>query len=71
MKSSNFRGMQLMLTNANVVHFYINEIASKFSVLKSIEIVMLWVYYTIPFGFSLFRHFMGITFQLFKFHGLA
>ena len=26
--------------------------ASKFSVLKLIEIVILWVYYTIPFGFS-------------------
>ena len=31
--------------------------ASTFSVLKLIEIVILWVYYTIPFGFSLFRHF--------------
>ena len=36
----------------------------KFSVLKLIEIVILWVYYTIPFGFSLFRHLLGITFQL-------
>ena len=27
--------------------------ASEFSVLKLIEIVILWVYYTIPFGFSL------------------
>ena len=26
--------------------------ASKFSVLKLIEIVILWVYYTIPLGFS-------------------
>ena len=34
--------------------------ASKFSVLKFIEIVILWVYYTIPFGFSLFRHFRTI-----------
>ena len=31
--------------------------ASKFSVLKLIEIVILWVFYTIPFGFSLFRNF--------------
>ena len=31
---------------------------------KLIEIVILWVYYTIPFGFSLFRHFLGITFLL-------
>ena len=28
------------------------------------EIVILWVYYTIPFGFSLIWHFWGITFQL-------
>ena len=28
--------------------------ASKFSVLKLTEIVILWVYYTIPIGFSLF-----------------
>ena len=27
--------------------------------------VVLWVYYTIPFGFSLFRHFLVITFQFF------
>ena len=31
--------------------------ASKVTVLKLIEIVILWVYYTIPFGFSLFWHF--------------
>ena len=31
--------------------------ASKFSVLKMIEIIILWVFYTIPFGFSLFRNF--------------
>ena len=37
--------------------------ALKFSVLKLIEIVILWVYYTIPFGFSLFRHFWAITFN--------
>ena len=40
--------------------------ASKFSELKLIEIVILWVYNTIPYGFSLFRHFLDITFQLFK-----
>ena len=45
--------------------------ASKFSVLKLIEIVILWVYYTIPFGFSLFRHFWLLTFQPFKLHCLA
>ena len=31
---------------------------------KLIEIVILWVYYTIPFGFRLFRHFWDITFRL-------
>ena len=36
--------------------------------LKLIEIVILWVYYTIPVGFSLFWHFLVITFQLFKLH---
>ena len=39
--------------------------ASKFSELKLIEIVILWVYYTIPYGLSLFRHFLDITFLLF------
>ena len=34
--------------------------------LKLIEIVILWVYYTIPFGFSLLRQFLVITFQFFK-----
>ena len=45
--------------------------ASKFSVLKFTEIVILWVYYTIPFGFSLFLHFWGIDFQLLKLLCLA
>ena len=31
---------------------------------KLIEIVILWVYYTIPFGFSLFRYFWDIVFPL-------
>ena len=35
--------------------------ASKFSVLKLIEIVIVWVYDTIPFGFSLFWHFWAST----------
>ena len=34
------------------------------SVLKLTEIVILWVHYTIPFGFSLIWHFLDITFQL-------
>ena len=38
-------------------------IASKFSVLKLLEIVMLWDYYTIPVGFSLFRLFRDIIFN--------
>ena len=45
--------------------------AAKFTVLKFIEIVIVLVYYTIPFGFSLFRHFWVITFQLLKLHCLA
>ena len=40
--------------------------ASKFAVLKLIEIVILWVYYTTPFGFSFFRHFWDINFQPFQ-----
>ena len=36
--------------------------------LKLIEIVILWVYYTIPFGYSFFRQFLVITFQLFILH---
>ena len=34
--------------------------ASKFSVLKLLEIEFCWVYNTIPFGYSLFRHFRDI-----------
>ena len=37
--------------------------ASKLSVLKLAEIVILWVYFTIPFGFS----FIGIWASLFNF----
>ena len=44
---------------------------SKFAVLKLIEIVILWVYYTIPFGFSFFRHFCDIIFQPFQLLSLA
>ena len=40
--------------------------ASKFAVLKLIEIVILWVYYTIPFGFGFFRHFWDIFFSTFS-----
>ena len=45
--------------------------ASKFSVLKLYEIVILWVYYTIPFGFSLFGHSFVITIQRFEVHCLT
>ena len=41
------------------------------SVLKLTEIIIFWVYYTIPFGFSLFWHFLGINFQFLKLHCLA
>ena len=37
--------------------------ASKFSVLKLNGIVTLWVYYTIAFDFSLFRHFWASLFN--------
>ena len=45
--------------------------ASKFAVLKLIEIVILWVYYTIHFGFSFFRHFWDIIFSPFQLLSLA
>ena len=38
--------------------------ASKLSVLKLTEIVILWVNYTIPFGFCLFLALSGFIFQL-------
>ena len=41
--------------------------ASKCSVLKLIEMVILRVYYTISFGFSLFRHFWASRFNLLKY----
>ena len=47
----------------NIVLKYILNIFHYFPCLKLIEIVILWVYHTIPFGFSLFRHFLVITFQ--------
>ena len=40
-------------------------VCCKITFLKLIEIVNLWVYYTIPFGFSLFWYFLVITLQLF------
>ena len=40
--------------------------ASKISDLKLIEIVILWVYYTISFVSSLLWHFSSITFHLLK-----
>ena len=60
---------QVRLSSLSVVKFYgqlrlIRSVlrTSKFSVLKLIEIVTLWVYYTIPFGFTLFRHFRANIF---------
>ena len=43
----------------------------KYLCLKLIEIVILLVYYNIPFGFNLFWHLLVITFQLLKLHCLA
>ena len=56
-----------------IYNFVIESVlrASKFAVLKLIEIVILWVYYTIPFGFSFFRHFWDIIFQPFQLLSLA
>ena len=45
--------------------------ASTFSVITFIEIVIVRVYYTIPFGFNLFWNFRGITFQVLNLHCLA
>ena len=36
-----------------------------------LKIVTLWIYYTIPFGFSLFRHFWDKNFHFFKLLCLA
>ena len=41
--------------------------ASKFSVLKLIEIVILSVYYTILFGFSFFGHFLAFFFNFYNY----
>ena len=43
------------------------ENVDNFAVLKLIEILILWVYYIIPFGFSLFRHIWDIIFQPFSY----
>ena len=37
---------------------------SIFFVLTSIKIVIMWEYYTIPFGFNLLLYYLFITFQL-------
>ena len=41
--------------------------ASQLSVLKLIEIVILWVYYTIPFGSIFFRHFFWHYYNFFNY----
>ena len=41
--------------------------ASNFPCLKFLEIVILWVYYTIPFGFTLFGHFWAYIFNFLKY----
>ena len=47
------------------------ESASKFPAIKLFEIVILWVYYIIPFGFSLFWHVLDISFHTFEITSLA
>ena len=55
------------MTNKTVIFVAFGE-HQTFPCLKLIEIVILWVNFTIPFGFSLVRHFLDITFQLFILH---
>ena len=46
-----------IVSTINIIDIYVTLFSSfhkLFSVLKLTEIVILWVYYTIPFGFSLF-----------------
>ena len=43
--------------------FYVSRNAVKYKKDTSKMIVISLVYYTIPFGFSLFRHFWDITFH--------
>ena len=45
------------------MHCMLGEAAVR-GVLKLTEIVILWIQYTVPFGFSLLRHFLVIAFQL-------
>ena len=67
---------------AHVVKFYgrlrlVRSVlrASKFSVLKLAEIVILWVYYTMPFGFTLFlalfRHHFSTFINIFVWPGIT
>ena len=55
-------GCGLTLHSA-IFQLYCDGTGVFFSVLKLIEMVILWVYYTIPFGLSLFRPFWGLTFH--------
>ena len=59
-----FKRFELLLWSTSVDSIAFGE-HQNFPCLKLIEIVVLWVYYTIPFGFSLFWHFLVITIQLF------
>ena len=59
----------LVNSSWNLAWVYVTKL-SIFCV-ELIETVILWVYYTIPHGFSLFRHFWEITFQLLKLLCLA
>ena len=68
---SHFIGALFILSTISLFIFWLIRSvvrASKFSVLKLIEIVILWVYDTIPFGFSLIWHFWA---SLFKFLSLS
>ena len=41
--------------------------ASKFSVLKLIEVVILWVYCTIPLSFGFFRHILALFLKFYNY----
>ena len=53
----------LCLTWTNLDSFRSVLRASNFPCLKFLEIVILWVYYTIPFGLTLFGHFWAYIFN--------
>ena len=62
------RKIEECCTNFVILILILLILHQNFPSLKLIEIVMMWVYYTIPYGFTLFWHFLVITFQHFILH---